>query len=255
MKGSWIWLRPATMPKIEHCLPHLDGVIYPLQRATGPIHVGPSHRAWLREWMDAGRTWWAMDWLSRPGPIGYVGDLCDRARDLGAVGVMGDYEPHAGWRGQTRAAVALRLELAHHRGTLDLAITDMANGGIGPATLGAFLAEVDGHRPIGVPQSYDPGGRYAEGYHEGGVAKWRTAGAQRIVLGAGLWLDGQKRHRSPHELRRHLATIPEGVDGVCGWYAKASSLDDGDDDTADDLLPVLGELRAWWDAPAPRRCP
>ena len=243
MRGAWIWLRPGNMPRVEQCLPHLDGVVYPLQRATGPIHVGPTHRRWLEEWVDAGRSWWAMDWLSGTSS-GHVEDLCARARELGASGLVDDAEPEAGWRGRVREAVARRLALAEHRGSLDLAITDRARGGIGDRVLGALLAEVEGHRPIGIPQSYDPAGRYAGDYHQLGVDYWRDLGAERVVLGVGLWLRAEKRHRTPDELRRHLATIPPKVQGVCGWYASASALDDGDAETADDLLPVLGEHRA-----------
>lgn len=249
MIGRGIWLRPGAMPRIEACAEHLDYVVYPLARGSSPLHVGPAHRAWLSEWLGRGKIWWAMDWLPKADKgAGHVDEVCERGRALGAAGLMADCEPDADWRGAVRQAVAYRAALADHRGSLDLAITDYARGGIGDAALGALLAEVGGHRPIGVPQSYDPDGRYDPGYHERSVSYWRSLGAQRVVVGLGAWLRGRKRHRTPDELRRHLAGVPEDVQGVCAWYADRDALDDGDADRADDLLPVLG---AWGrDVPA-----
>ena len=239
MHGTWLWLRLASLPRVEDCLPHLDGVIVPLHTSRGPVHVGPTLRAWLREWTDAGKVWWAMDWLTGTGNA-HVEDLCARSLDLGAAGLMLDAERPAGWRGRVRDARDYRDALAEHAGGLDLAVTDGAGISIGASVLGPLLAEVDGVRPIGVPQSYDPDGRYDPDYHQERVDRWRALGAQRVVVGLGLWLGGPDRHRTPEELRRHMAGVPADVDGVGGWYARASALDDHDDETADDLLPVLG---------------
>lgn len=241
MRGTWIWLRPGALPRVEECLPHLDGVVIPLHNKRGAVHYGPTLRRWIRDWTDAGRPWWAMDHLT--GPVRHhLPDLFARAQDIGAAGVMVDAEPDAGWRDRVREATSYRHDCAELRGGLDLAVTDYARGGIGTPTLSALLDEVDGHRPIGVPQSYDPGASYEPDYHARSVAYWRSCGAERVVLGVGAWLRSRKRHRTPEELRRHIEHVPADVDGLCAWYADDDALDDGDADTADDLLPVLG---AW----------
>lgn len=236
MRGAGIWLR-AQRPRVEDAIEHLDHVCVPLHSGErGHLVVGPSLREWLAEYRAAGGVVWAWDWLPLPGQTEHIEALCDEARTIGAEGICSDIEPDVGWRGRVREAVAYRAALAEHRGGLDLAITDYARGGIGDAALGALLAEVGGHRPIGVPQSYDPAGRYEPGYHQRSVDYWRGLGAERVVLGVGGWLRSERRHRTPAEMRRHLEHIPEGLHGLCAWYASRGPLEA--------LLPVLGEHRA-----------
>ena len=237
MKGAGIWIRLGARPSPEEIVEHLDYVVIPLHSGErGPIGMGPSLRQWCADVQAGGVEIWAMDWLPDPDSLGHVEALCDDARELGAVGLMVDAEPDAGWRGRTARAQVYRRQLAQHAAGLDLAVTDYARGGIGRATLMELLAEVDGVRPVAVPQSYDPGGAYREGYHEESAALWESYGATRTVIGAGAWLRGERRHRTPPEMRRHLAHVPARSLGVCAWYASLRGLRP--------LLPVIAEHRA-----------
>lgn len=235
MRGAGIWLR-GERPRVELAIEHLDYVCVPLHSGErGPLIVRQSLRQWLAEFKAGGGTVWGWDWLPLPHQTDHVPGMVDDALEIGAEGICSDCEPDVGWRGRPDDARRYREALARYRSGLDLAVTDYARGGVGDLTLRALLAELEDHRPIGVPQSYDPGGRYEDDYHARSVAYWRKCGAERVVLGVGAWLRSQHRHRTADEWSKHLEHVPEDVEGVCAWYASRRGLEP--------LLPALGRHR------------
>ena len=196
--------------------PHLDGVIVLLHTSRGLVHVGSRCAPGSGSGPTRGR-WWAMDcspaWGTRTSrdPA--------RAPRPRRCGLMLDAERPAGWRGRARCATTATPSPSTQGGLDPRSPTAPASRSARPCS--ALLAEgwtACARSACRSPTT--PDGRYDPDYHQGARRPLAGPGAQRASwLGSGLarWPD---RHRTPEELRRHMAGVPADVDGVGGWYAR-----------------------------------
>lgn len=238
MRGAGIWLRQHDDISPEDAARSLDFVVIALHSKRGNINRGPSWREWIADYQALGGKVWAMDWLpaAELEPV-WLPELAEAVRERGCVGLMADCEPDAGWRDCPMWQLERYAEHLHKVAVeLDVAITDYGRGGIGQKRLRVLI----GSEAIGVPQSYDPQGSYRIDYHERSVDHWQEAGAERVTVGLGLWLRGERRHRTPEEFRRHLQGVPEEVEAVCAWYGQRKG-------RHMPLAAVLPDLKAWAD--------
>lgn len=250
-RGAWIWLRRTTDISPERARElGLAGVVIPAQTERGPVNRGPSWRSWCATFRRLGGQVAVMDWLPPPDRIPtWLVDLAAFARgEIGAVALMVDAEPDAGWRDAPITQVR-RYALEFHRVARDcelrVAVTDYGSGGIGQQRLRILLGD-DG---ISVPQSYDPSdpdGSDPKVSHARSLAYWEGAGAtpERTVQGLGIWLRSERRHRTEAELEGHTKGIPEGVPAVCGWYGTTSDATE----VLERSIPILASWAAERDA-------
>jgi len=243
LRGTGVWLRNFKDMTPVQAADALDVVVISYRNSRGALARGATAQSWVREYRSLGGRVWAMDWLPHAAiwqnptaeDVRKLDALCAYAASQGCLGIMADLEPDAGWRDDVRAATNYVTALAAgaKRHGLKTGVTDYGRGGDSAAVMRVLLEAVD----VGIPQSYDPNGSYVANYHERSVDYWKERGAKRVVLGYGIWLRGERRHRTAPELVRHLQHVPPGVCGVIGWYGAQRS--DGLHRVLQNLLPTL----------------
>lgn len=223
LRGIGVWMREFGDATPEEAAAALDFVVVAGHTRNGRANRSAEALAWIARFRELGGKVWVYDWLPTPAMgAAHLPELVAWAKSIGALGVMADLEPDAGWRTAVGPATVYAQTLAQLTRAADLksGYTDYGRGGNSDAVMRAVLAEVD----VGVPQSYDPDGTDLgdEAYHERSVAYWRERGAKCVVLGYGVWLRNAHRHRTDLELQQHLggiSRIPAGICGAIGWYA------------------------------------
>lgn len=244
-KGVGIWLRQFGDITPAEALDALDFVVVPGHRDTVRVYRNPTAVAWMNEYVRGGGKLWIMDWLPPAGwGVDHIPELAQWAKERGAVGVMADLEPDAGWRNAHEEAEAYGWALrqaADQRG-LATSYTDYGRGGNSDRVMRTLLSYLTN----GVPQSYDPNGTYVPNYHERSERYWRERGAQDITMGLGLWLRGERRHRTPAEFKRHLEAVDRtNSSAIAIWYAQGGARH------LHAILPMLKAYRAPGNRPHP----
>lgn len=242
LRGVGIWLRQFGDLTPDQAKEYLDFVIVPGSRDGRRVYRNRTAIDWMDRYVALGGDLWIMDWLPPAGVpdptkvAEHVPELCQWAKERGAKGVMADLEPDAGWRNADTAAriYGQTLQRAASQRGLATAYTDYGRGGNSASvmrTLLSFLGE-------GVPQSYDPNGTYEPDYHARSEAYWLDRGAKRVSIGLGLWLRGERRHRTPQEFAAHLTAVDvTSAPAVMAWYAQGGS------DHLHAILPILQNYR------------
>lgn len=143
--------------------------------------------------------------------------VLDFSESVGATGLVID--PERGWRSLRDRAAYLNRK-CHQRAALRYGFTSYGNPAGQPGfPFREFLAGCD----LTIPQTYDRDLNFRASYARDAIRAYRDRGAPsgtQFAMGAGTWVhrgtappDG--RPKTPDELRRHLALLPDGP--IIAW--------------------------------------